>query len=92
MIVRILGEGQFEVPEQKIGELRDLDEAVAEAVDTADREKYTQCVSELVAGIHRIGRRLPSEHLGPSDLVLPGPHTSLEEVRDLLREEGLLAV
>ena len=92
MIVRIIGEGQFEVSQDELGELEHLDEALADAVDTADGEKYRQLLSALVGALHKIGRPVPAGYIGPSDVVLPGPHTSLEEVRELLREEGLTRV
>ena len=37
-----------------------------------------------------LGSPLPAGHLAQSDVVLPGPWSTLAEVRSLLGEEGLI--
>lgn len=90
MIVRILGEGQFEVADVKLDELNVLDEALVAAIDADDREGFARCLQALLVGVRQGATPVPVDHLGPSDLVLPGPDASLGEVRELLREDGLL--
>ena len=92
MILRILGEGQFEVPEGALEELNRLDDEVQKAVEAGDGEAFGRALTALVTGVRTAGSELPADHLGPSDLVIPGPDSSLEEVRELLAgsEEGLI--
>jgi len=92
VIIRILGEGQFEVPQDRLEELDRLDEALADAVDRGDEEEFTSLLDRLLAAVRHSGEPVDAEHIGPSDAVLPGPHTSLEEVREMLHEEGLIVV
>jgi hypothetical protein len=92
VILRILGEGQFEVPDDRLEELNQLDDEVQAAVEAGDREAFGRALAALVTGVRTAGSELPEDYLGPSDLVLPGPDSSLEEVEELLAgtEEGLI--
>jgi hypothetical protein len=90
MIVRISGEGQFEVPEERMEELNRLDEEVQAAVDAGDVDGFARALARLITGVRTAGRELPDDYLGPSDLVIPGPDATLEEVRELLSDDGLI--
>jgi hypothetical protein len=90
LIVRILGEGQFDVPEAAVDLLNSLDETVEQAVETGDREAFGQALAALLAGVRESA--LPHEvgSLDSSDLILPHAEATLEEVRDLLSGDGLI--
>lgn len=90
MIVRILGEGQFDIAEESLEELNDLDEALVGAVEGDDEEAFRRDLSQLLSAIRAHGAAVPLDHLGPSDLVLPGEDATLQEVRSLLGGEGLI--
>jgi hypothetical protein len=90
MILRILGEGQFEVPEERMEELNRLDEEVQAAVDADDADGFTRALARLITGVRTAGRELPDDYLGPSDLVLPGPDATIGDVREVLGDEGLI--
>jgi hypothetical protein len=44
----------------------------------------------LLDKVRAVGAPLPDEELVPSDLVLPSSDASLDEVRELLGDEGLI--
>jgi hypothetical protein len=90
MIVRIMGEGQFEVLEDHLGELNRLDQDLLKAVDTGDEDRFRSALQGLLASVRTAGSQLPDDYLGPSDLVLPNPDATIEEVREILGEEGLI--
>ncbi|HVW31597.1 MAG TPA: hypothetical protein VHL53_03565 [Acidimicrobiia bacterium] len=90
MILRILGEGQLEVEAESLHELNELDEALINAVDKGDEALFRSCLSNLVNRVRQVGRPVPADHLGPSEFILPGEDATLEEVRGLLSEEGLI--
>ncbi len=90
MIVRILGEGQVDVPDSELDSLNALDDAVQQAVDGGDGEAFTQSLAALLNRVRQLGRPLPDEEIVPSDLVLPSADASLAEVRELLGDEGLI--
>lgn len=90
MIVRILGEGQFEVPDDALDRLNEADDALVAAIEAGDEDAFRRCLTDLHAAVHEAGSPLPPDHLGPSDLALPADDATLAEVRDLLGDEGLV--
>ncbi len=86
MIVRILGEGQYSVPEGERGALEKLDAALAEAVDSNDEEAFTRGLSALTAAVRKVGKPVADDAFAPSGLVVPFPDATLEETKDLLAE------
>ena len=90
MIVRILGEGQVDVPDGELDSLNALDDALQNAVDGGDEEQFQQSLAALLSRVREIGRPLPDEEIVSSDLVLPSADASLAEVRELLGDEGLI--
>jgi hypothetical protein len=90
MIIRIIGEGQFDIPGGHIEELNRLDQDLLKAVDAGDEDRFRNALQGLLASVRAAGSELPDDYLGPSDLVLPSPDATIEEVREILGEEGLI--
>lgn len=92
MIVRILGEGQFEVADDRLAALNDLDARVEAAVESGDDDTFRAALTALHDGLRGAGTPLPYDSLEDSDLILPPGDATLEEVRALLDEssEGLI--
>ena len=90
MILRILGEGQLEVSDESMLELNELDDALINAVQKGDETLFDICLANLVNRVREVGHPVPHVHLGPSELILPGADATLDEVRALLTDEGLI--
>lgn len=90
MIVRILGEGQFDVPESALDALNELDEQLIDAVEAGDEIRFATALDALLADVRSHASPHALDTLDQSDLVLPGPDSSLEQVRELLGDEGLI--
>ncbi|NHC12434.1 PspA-associated protein PspAA [Motilibacter deserti] len=90
MIVRILGEGQYDVPDSEVDALNTLDDAVEKAVALADEATFRNALAGLLAHVRSHGTQLPDSELVPSEAVLPAEDASVEEVRGLLTDEGMI--
>jgi hypothetical protein len=90
MIVRILGEGQLEVADDQLDGLNELDSAVEAAVESGDTETFASALAALLDGVRRAGTPLPDEELRDSDLILPPSDATIDEVRRLLSDDGLI--
>jgi hypothetical protein len=90
MIVRISGEGQFDVPDPHVEELNRLDDDLTKAVDAGDEGQFKTALEALLTSVRTAGEELPADWIGPSDLVLPSPDATIHEVREVLGDEGLI--
>ena len=90
MILRILEEGQYDVPDEVLGALNKLDDEIVAAIEAGDQGRFERSLVELLSRVRAGGSRVADDYLGPSDLVLPPADASLDEVREMLSEEGLI--
>jgi hypothetical protein len=90
VIVRILGEGQLEVPDEEIAGLNALDDSLQKAVDGDNDDAFRTALHALLDRVRAVGRPVPADSLEPSELILPTPDAHVDEVRDLLGDEGLI--
>lgn len=90
MIVRILGEGQFDLSEADTDHLNTLDSAVEAAVEANDQAAFAPALAALLDAVRAHGSLHDPGALDPSDLILPPSDASIDEVRAMLGDEGLL--
>lgn len=89
MIVRILGQGQWQVSDEEVDELNAIDEQVAAAVNGRDQAALTTSLRQLHEGLSRVGSPVADDELRSSDLIIPGPDATLDEVAELLKGNGV---
>ena len=87
MIVRVLGDGQYELDDVEAEEYTSLDDALGCHIDEGDEEAYRRDLASMLEYVHRNGTQLGDDDFRPSDQVLPDPASSLAEVKALLEEE-----
>ncbi|MFD9482099.1 MULTISPECIES: hypothetical protein [Streptomyces] len=90
MIVRIMGEGQVEVADSHFPELNKLDDELLAEMESGDEEGFRRTLGALLAAVRRLGTPLPDDALEPSELILPGDDAALDEVREMLSDDGLI--
>ena len=90
MIVRILGEGQYDVAEDALERLNQYDSAVEAAVEADDPKAFAAALARLLEGVRTVGVPHQVESLDESDLILPPADASIDEVRALLSDDGLI--
>jgi hypothetical protein len=90
MIVRIMGEGQLRLDEGRLTELNKLDDELLAEVESGDGQAFRRTLHALLDKVRELGTPLPDDALEPSDLVLPSPDATLEQVREFLSEDGLI--
>jgi hypothetical protein len=92
VIVRILGEGQYNLDDAHADVLNSLDAGLESAVESGDEAAFRAALSDLLTKVRTLGTPLPDDSLEPSDAVLPSSDSDLEEVREMLTttDEGLI--
>ncbi|MGZ4309246.1 MAG: PspA-associated protein PspAA [Gaiellaceae bacterium] len=90
MIVRLMGEGQFEIDDEVAKGLSDLDEQAAEAVEAGDEERLGELLGRMAEAVRTNGTRVPDDDLSASEAMVPPEDLSLDEARRLFEDEGLI--
>ena len=90
MIVRILTEGQFNLPGSYVDELNEIDNQLVEVVEQENRDEFERLLRKMLDLVREKGAGLAIDELVESDLVLPQPDITLEEAEQLFTGEGLL--
>ncbi|MFJ3642079.1 hypothetical protein ACIPRD_20295 [Streptomyces sp. NPDC090108] len=90
MIVRIMGEGQVRLDDSHFAELNKLDDELLAEVESGDEEGFGRTLAGLLDAVRRLGTPLPDDALEPSELILPASDATLDEVREMLSDDGLI--
>ncbi|MGN6721575.1 MAG: PspA-associated protein PspAA [Marmoricola sp.] len=90
MIVRILSEGQFEVPDSQVDALNVLDDTVHSAINAGDEVAFTNALGALLDAVHKVGGPIDIDDVVASDAILPPADATINEARELLQEDGLI--
>ena len=90
MIVRISGEGQYELADDLHHPLNELDDAVVDAVSAKDEAAFGERFAALVAFVREHGRELDGDELTASQFLIPPPDTTMAEAEADFSGEGLI--
>ena len=90
MIIRILNERQYAVPDAELDRLNVLDDLLQVAADSDNEGAFDAALANLLAAVRRAGTPVPDDTLTSSDLVLPAGGTSLAALGAILGDEGLI--
>jgi hypothetical protein len=90
MIVRIMGEGQVKLADSHFAELNKLDDELLEEIESGDGPGFRTTLHALLDKVRELGTPLPDDALEPSELILPSPDATLDEVREMLSDDGLI--
>jgi chromosome condensin MukBEF complex kleisin-like MukF subunit len=87
VIVRLMGEGQWQVDDSLKARLDELDAETERAAEAGDADALHAALRALHDEVKNAGERLDHAHLGASDAVVPPSDLSLDEARKLLAGE-----
>ena len=89
MIVRILGEGQFQVDADVAAKLTALDTELDAAVQKQDETAFRAALGAAVGLVRDSGTTVPDDTFVTADYILPFSDASVDEVRKLLADGTL---
>ena len=91
MIVRISGEGQYELPDEDAARLNELDNQAVAAVESGDEAKFHELWKQMLDFVCvEKGRQLDDDELVESDVILPPRDSTFEEAKADFSGEGLI--
>lgn len=90
MIIRILGDGQYRIPDAAMAQLQGLDERLEQAVNSGDDATFRTALADLLAHVRSAGEHVPDSELDASDAILPGDDAHVDEIKALLLDDGVI--
>jgi len=90
VIVRIMGEGQYRLPEDRVQRVNDLDNAVVAAVEADDEDGFHAAFEEMLDVIRKEGEQVEDAEIETSDVIVPPADTSMAEAAADFSGEGLI--
>jgi hypothetical protein len=90
MIVRILTEGQYNLPGAHLDRLNELDNRLVEVVEVEDGDAFDSLLKEMLDLVRENGSPVPLDDIVESDIVLPEPDITLGEAERLFTGEGII--
>ena len=90
MIVRIATDTQYEVADELVDRLNAIDDDAQAAVEAGDQQRLGQLLAQMAELVRTEGKPVPDEELVASDVIIPPPDATLEEVGDAFAGEGLI--
>jgi hypothetical protein len=90
VIVRISNEGQYELSDDDVAALNELDNEAVAACDSEDETKFHIAFTQLLEFVRSKGQPVADDVLEGSDVILPPPDVSLEEAKSEFSGEGLI--
>ncbi len=90
MIVRIMGEGQFQVASSLLDELNVIDNKIVDYVAKENESDFKKELSNLITAIKENGTSIDDADIVESDIIVPPEDLTLEEAAGIFSGEGLI--
>ena len=90
MIVRISGEGQFELPDEDLERLNELDNRAVSAVEAGDETGFRELWSQMLELVKTDGKALDDDELVESQIILPPADVTFDEACAEFTGDGLI--
>jgi hypothetical protein len=91
MIVRIMGEGQWKLADDRVDALNEVDDKLEAALSASDQGGFETTFKALLDLVRHSGEKLSDDDLHDSDVILPPSDSTLAEVKELISGDGLIA-
>ena len=90
MIVRILSEGQFKLPDDVQARLNELDNEAVAAVEAGDEARFHELFEQMIEVVESGGEPVGDDELVESQIIIPPRDLSFEEAKGEFTGEGII--
>ncbi len=89
MIVRLMGEGQFELDKKHADEVNKIDNNIVRVVEKGNEKEFKTEFKRLADYIRKNGKKLPNDVIKPSEIIIPPSDLSFGEAKKIFEGEGI---
>ena len=90
MIVRILSEGQFKLPDDVQTQLNEIDNEAVSAVEAGDEARFQELFNQMLQLVESGGEPVPDDELVESQVIIPPRDLTFEEAKGEFTGEGII--
>lgn len=90
MIVRVSGEGQYELDEAEARQLDQRDTSLVAAINAGDMERFRSELADTIRFVEENGTPVADDRVVPSEVIIPPRDIDLDEARQFFTDEGLM--
>jgi hypothetical protein len=90
VIVRILSEGQFKLPDDVQTQLNEIDNEAVSAVEAGDEARFRELFDQMLKLVEDGGEPLDDEELVESQVIIPPRDLTFEEAKGEFTGEGII--
>lgn len=90
MIVRLMGEGQYEIDKKHVDEINKIDNDLVKIVNQGDEKTFKVEFKKLTDTVRKYGKPLSNDILKPSEVIIPPSDISIEDAKKIFKGEGLI--
>jgi len=90
MIVRIMGEGQYEVDSCMLDQLNIIDNRIVDHVSQGKQKEFREELEKLISTVKMKGKQLDLKEVITSDVIIPPKDLTLEEAKGIFKGYGLI--
>lgn len=90
MIIRIMGEGQYEVDSCLLDQLNVIDNRIVDHVSQGRQKEFKEDLRKLITAVKENGKPLDAKEIIKSDVIVPPKDLTFEEAKDVFTGYGLI--
>ena len=90
MIVRILSEGQFKLPDDVQTQLNEIDNEAVSAVEAGDEARFRELFDKMLELVESGGEPVADDELVESQVIIPPRDLTFEEAKGEFTGEGII--
>ena len=90
MIIRIMGEGQYQASEALCNELNKIDNYIVTLVEEGKTQEYKLELARLISEIKEKAEPIDAKEIVKSDIIVPPGDLSFEEAKAVFKGTGII--
>jgi hypothetical protein len=90
VIVRILSEGQFRLPDDTPDKLNALDNEAVAAVEAGDEARFHELFDQMIELVHSQGEPVADDELVTAEIIIPPRDLTFEEAQGEFTGDGII--
>ena len=89
MIVRLMGEGQYELDKKHVDEVNKIDNNIVKIVNTGNETDFMSEFKKLSDYVRKNGKKIAEDVIKPSGIIIPPSDLTLDEAKKIFAGDGL---